>query len=93
MEARGPGKGHRQRGGDAVSAPDQVSSEGRGARFWLLVALIVLGFVFIAVNFQKVTIDFIVASAQAPLVVALLISGLLGFVIGLVVARLRRRDN
>ena len=73
MEARGPGKGHRQRGGDAVSAPDQVSSEGRGARFWLLVALIVLGFVFIAVNFQKVTIDFIVASAQAPLVVALLI--------------------
>ncbi len=35
----------------------QVRSEGRGFRFWLLVALIVLGFVFIAVNFQKVTID------------------------------------
>ena len=55
--------------------------------------LIVLGFVFIAVNFQKVTIDFIFASAQAPLVVALLISGLLGFVIGLVVARIRRSDG
>ena len=71
----------------------QVRSEGRGFRFWLLVALIVLGFVFIAVNFQKVTIDFIVADAQAPLVVALLISGLLGFVIGLVLPRIRRRDK
>ena len=56
-------------------------------------ALIALGFVFIAVNFQKVTIDFIVAEAQAPLVVALLITGLLGFVIGLVVARIRRSEN
>ena len=71
----------------------QAGSGGRGARFWLLVALIVLGFVFIAVNFQKVTIDFIVGDAQAPLVVALLISGLLGFIIGLVVARIRRSDH
>ena len=71
----------------------QVSSGGRGVRFWLLVVLIVLGVVFIAVNFQKVTIDFIVAEAQAPLVVALLITGLLGFVIGLIFPRIRRSDN
>jgi len=79
--------------GQASSGERQVSSGGRGVRFWLLVALIALGFVFIAVNFQKVTIDFIVAEAQAPLVVALLISGLLGFVIGLIVARIRRSDS
>jgi uncharacterized integral membrane protein len=67
-------------------------SEGRGAKFWLLVVLIALAFIFVAVNFQKVTIDFVVGSANAPLVVALLISGLLGFVIGLVLPRFRDRE-
>jgi uncharacterized integral membrane protein len=67
-------------------------SGGRGARFWLIVVLIALGFLFIAVNFQKVTIDFVVGEANAPLVVALLISGGLGFVIGLALPRFRRRD-
>ena len=71
----------------------QASSEGRGARFWLLVVLIVVGLVFIAVNFQKVTIDFIFAEANAPLVVALLISGGIGFLIGLAFPRMRRREN
>jgi uncharacterized integral membrane protein len=67
-------------------------SGGRGARFWLIVVLIALGLLFIAVNFQKVTIDFVVGEANAPLVVALLISGGLGFVIGLALPRFRRRD-
>lgn len=68
-------------------------SEGRGARFWLIIVLIVIAFIFVAVNFQKVTIDFVVGETQAPLVVALLISGLLGFVIGLALPRFRRRGN
>jgi uncharacterized integral membrane protein len=67
-------------------------SGGRGARFWLIVVLIALGLLFAAVNFQKVTIDFVVGEANAPLVVALLISGGLGFVIGLALPRFRRRD-
>jgi uncharacterized integral membrane protein len=67
-------------------------SKGRGAKFWLLVAAIVLGLLFCAVNFQKVTIDYIVGDADAPLVIALLISGLLGFVIGLVLPRFRDKD-
>jgi uncharacterized integral membrane protein len=69
--------------------------EGRGARFWLTIVLIALGFVFIAVNFQKVTIDFVVGETRAPLVVALLISGVIGFLIGLVLPRFRgdRRDD
>jgi uncharacterized integral membrane protein len=64
-------------------------SEGRGARFWLTIVLVALAVIFIAVNFQKVTIDFVVGEAKAPLVVALLISGLLGFFIGLVLPRFR----
>ena len=68
-------------------------SEGRGARFWLTIVLIAIGFIFVAVNFQKVKVDFIVAEANAPLVVALLISGLLGFVIGLALPRFRSHDK
>jgi uncharacterized integral membrane protein len=68
-------------------------SEGRGARFWLIIVLCAIGFIFIAVNFQKVTIDFVFGEANAPLVIALLISGLIGFLIGLVLPRFRRHDN
>jgi uncharacterized integral membrane protein len=68
------------------------ASGGRGARFWLMIVAIVLGVVFIAVNFQKVKIDFVVAEANAPLVLALVISGLLGFVVGLALPRFRRHD-
>ena len=67
--------------------------QGRGARFWLIVVLVALGFIFIAVNFQKVTIDFVVGSTQAPLVVALLISGGIGFLIGLILPRFRSNDD
>ena len=72
---------------------EETRQTGRGARFWLTIVLIALGFVFIAVNFQKVTIDFVVGSTQAPLVVALLISGGIGFLIGLVLPRFRSRDD
>jgi uncharacterized integral membrane protein len=65
-------------------------SEGRGARFWLIVVLALLGLLFAAVNFQKVKIDFIVGEAHAPLVIALLISGGIGFILGLALPRLRR---
>jgi uncharacterized integral membrane protein len=67
--------------------------EGRGVKFWLLMVLVALGFVFVAVNFQKVTIDFVIGSTQAPLVVALLISGGIGFLIGLVLPRFRGHDD
>jgi uncharacterized integral membrane protein len=65
-------------------------SEGRGPKFWFIVILAALGVIFAAVNFQKVTIDFILGEANAPLVVALLISGGIGFVIGLALPRFRR---
>jgi uncharacterized integral membrane protein len=66
----------------------------RGFRFWLTIVLIALAILFVAVNFQKVTIDFVVGETNAPLVIALLISGALGFVIGLVLPRFRdHRDD
>jgi uncharacterized integral membrane protein len=57
------------------------------------VVLIAIGVLFCAVNFQKVTIDFVVGSADAPLIVALLISGGIGFIIGLALPRFRRPKN
>jgi uncharacterized integral membrane protein len=70
-----------------------VRNQGRGAKFWLIIALIALGFLLVAVNFQKVTIDFVVGETKAPLAVALLLSGAIGFVIGLALPRFRRGDK
>jgi uncharacterized integral membrane protein len=67
-------------------------SGGRGTRFWVLVVSIVVGAVFLIQNSQKVTVDFIFSSTETPLIFALLISGLLGFVIGLALPRFRRHD-
>jgi len=67
-------------------------SKGRGARFWLWMVLAAIGLIFAAANFQKVTIDFIVGETKAPLVIALVISGAIGFVLGLLLNRFRRRD-
>jgi uncharacterized integral membrane protein len=72
---------------------EPTRKEGRGARFWLIVVLVAIGFIFVAVNFQKVTIDFVVGSTEAPLVVALLISGGIGFLIGLILPRFRQHDG
>jgi uncharacterized integral membrane protein len=66
------------------------ASSGRGTRFWVVLVAVLLGIIFIAVNFQKVTVDFVVAEGEAPLVVALLLAGALGFVIGLALPRFRR---
>jgi uncharacterized integral membrane protein len=69
----------------------RAAAQGRGARFWLIVVLVALAVIFAAVNFQKVTIDFVVGETKAPLVVALVISGVIGFLIGLVLPRFRDR--
>ena len=72
---------------------EPTHKEGRGARFWLTIVLVAIGFVFVAVNFQKVKIDFVIGTAEAPLVVALLIAGVIGFLIGLVLPRFRERGG
>ena len=72
-----------------MGTPTQVGS-GRGPKFWLTLIAILVGLIFIAVNFEETQINFIVAKAEAPLVVALLITGVLGFIIGLALPRFRR---
>ena len=69
-----------------------VRSGGRGGKFWGILILAVIGLIFAALNLQKVEIDFIVGDAHAPLVVALLISGGIGFIVGLALPRLRGRS-
>jgi uncharacterized integral membrane protein len=69
-----------------------TESKGRGARFWLWMVVAAIGLIFVAANFQKVTIDFVVGEANAPLVIALLISGLIGFLLGLLAPRFRNKD-
>lgn len=66
---------------------------GRGARFYLLVAAVVLGAIFLLQNAQKVQVDFLLSSTETPLIFALLIAGLLGFVIGLALPRFRRHGD
>jgi uncharacterized integral membrane protein len=68
------------------------ASSGRGPKFWMLLVAILVGIIFVAANFEETEINFIVAKAEAPLVVALLITGALGFIIGLALPRFRRRD-
>ncbi len=69
------------------------SGGGRGWRFWLGVGAVVIGAIFLIQNSQKVEVDFLFSSTDTPLIFALLIAGLLGFVIGLALPRFRRRDD
>lgn len=70
----------------------RTRERGPSARTWGILVAVVLAVIFIALNSQEVTIDFLVGESKAPLVFALVISTLLGIVIGYLGARLRRRD-
>ena len=70
-----------------------LSGRGRGPRFWLGVAAVVIGAIFLLQNAQKVQVDFLFSSTDTPLIFALLIAGLLGFVIGLALPRFRRHHD
>jgi uncharacterized integral membrane protein len=69
----------------------QVQPRGRETtwRTWALVVALVLVIIFIAVNAQKVTVDFVFFDTSMALAFALLIATVLGFIIGYVVARVR----
>jgi uncharacterized integral membrane protein len=69
--------------------PTQANKE-RGARFYVTIAVFVLAAIFILQNTQKVEVKFFFSTTNLPLVFALLIAALLGFVIGLALPRFRR---
>ena len=67
--------------------------QGRGVRFYLTIVALVLAAIFILQNTQKVEVKFFFSTSNLPLIFALLIAAVLGFVIGLVLPRFRRRDD
>jgi uncharacterized integral membrane protein len=64
--------------------------EGRGWRFWLLVAAGVLLAIFVIQNSQDVEVEFLFTTTDTPLFLALLLAGGLGAVIGWAAPRIRR---
>jgi uncharacterized integral membrane protein len=73
----------------------QPRREGTNWRAWVLGVVIVLVIVFIAQNSQSVRVDFLFWDASAPLIFALLITTLVGVVIGYVgpIVRRHRRER
>lgn len=77
-------------------APQRIERRTRTAwKYWAVGGLVILLAIFIGLNSQKVTIDFLVGETEMPLVFGLLVSGLLGVVIGWAGTRLRdhRKDR
>jgi uncharacterized integral membrane protein len=64
--------------------------EGRGPKFWLLVAAGVLLAIFVIQNSQDVEVEFLFTTTDTPLFLALLLAGGLGAVIGWAAPRVRR---
>jgi uncharacterized integral membrane protein len=64
--------------------------EGRGWKFWLLVAAGVLLAIFVIQNSQDVQVEFLFTTTDTPLFLALLLAGGLGAVIGWAAPRVRR---
>ena len=64
--------------------------EGRGWRIYVLVIAIVVLVIFVAQNSQKVNVDFLFSETQTPLILALLIAGGLGALIGWAWPHVRR---
>ena len=76
-------------------APESQAG-GRSGPSWRAWAFGVVGvilIVFILLNSQEVEIDFIVGTATAPLIFALAIAGVLGFAVGWLAPRVRRRGE
>ncbi len=64
--------------------------EGRGWRVYVLAIAAFLLLILIVQNAQKVTVDFLFVETETPLIVALVIAGALGAVIGWALPHFRR---
>lgn len=72
---------------------DGENGRGRGARFWITLVALVVSAIFILQNSQKVEVKFFFSSTTTPLIFALLLAAVLGFVVGLGLPRFRRHDK
>jgi uncharacterized integral membrane protein len=64
--------------------------EGRGWRFWVVAIAALLLAILIVQNAQKVTVDFLFVETETPLIIALVIAGALGAIIGWAWPQIRR---
>ena len=64
--------------------------EGRSWRFYVLIVAIIVLAIFVLLNSQEVEVDFLVGQTNAPLIVALLLAGALGALIGWALPHVRR---
>ncbi len=69
-----------------------VPKKQRGARFYITVVAVILAAIFILQNSQEVKVKFFFSTTHTPLIFALLLATVLGFVIGLALPRFRDRD-
>ena len=67
-----------------------AAKKERGARFYITIVALVLAAIFILQNTQKVEVKFFFSTSNLPLIFALLLAAVLGFVIGLALPRFRR---
>lgn len=65
----------------------------RNPKFIVGVIAVVLLVIFVAQNSQRVEVDFLFTTTDTPLVVALVIAGALGALIGWVAPRIRRYER
>jgi uncharacterized integral membrane protein len=65
------------------------AEQGPGWRTWLLLVVGAILVVFVALNSQEVEVNFIVGSAEMPLIFALVIAAALGALVGWALPRLR----
>ena len=75
-----------------MAEPQPIASEHRGssAKRWALGIAALLFAILVAQNFQEVEVDFLFVHTTAPLIIALLIAGVLGALIGWAAPRVRR---
>jgi uncharacterized integral membrane protein len=77
----------------ADDLPTTPARKERGARFYVTVAALVLAAIFILQNTQQVKVKFFFSTSTIPLIFALLLAAVLGFIIGLALPRFRRRGD
>jgi uncharacterized integral membrane protein len=65
----------------------------RGTRFYVTIAAVVIAAVFILQNSQHVDVKFFFSTTNIPLIFALLLAAVLGFIIGLALPRFRSHDD
>jgi uncharacterized integral membrane protein len=80
----------KQAGRPATPGLQPIKSGETNWKSWAIGAVVLLLLIFVGQNAQKVEVHFLFASANMPLIFALLIAVVLGVLVGWLVPRLRR---